>query len=45
MNFCEIVLSLIILLIALIFFLRDVGISLIVMFLHQYHVCLLHHDY
>jgi hypothetical protein len=44
MNF-EIVLSLMNLFVALISFLRYVGTLLMVMFLHQYHACLLHHNY
>jgi len=45
MNFYEIVLFLMILQMILIFFLRYVGISLMVMFLHQYHAYLLHRNY
>ncbi len=42
MSFCGIVLFLITLLMALNFFLKYVGISFMVMFLHQYHA---YHDY
>jgi len=45
MNFCEIVLSLMTLLMALIFFWKYVGTLFMVMFLHQYHACLLHRHY
>ncbi len=45
MNFCKIVLSLMILLVALIYFLKYVNTLLVVMFFHQYHTCLLHYDY
>jgi hypothetical protein len=39
MNFCNIVLSLMTLLVALMFVLKYAGTSLVVMFLHQYHTC------
>jgi len=45
MNFSDIVLSLMTLLVALIFFLKYVNTLLMVMFLHQYHAYLLQHDY
>jgi len=45
LNFGDIFLSLMILLMALIFVLKYVSTLLVVMFLHQYHACLLQHDY
>jgi hypothetical protein len=45
MSFCEITSSLMTLLVVLIYFLRYVGTSFMVMFFHQYHTCSLHHDY
>jgi hypothetical protein len=45
MNFCDIVLSLTTLLVALIFFLRYANTLFMAMFLHKYHVYLLQHDY
>jgi hypothetical protein len=45
MSFYGINLSLMILLVVLISFLRYVGTLFVVMFLHQYHTYLLHYDY
>jgi hypothetical protein len=45
MNFCDIVLSMITLLVPLIFVFKYACTLLVVKFLHQYHACLLQHDY